>query len=122
MDRKSTLTYLLIVELPLRQRLDKYRHCVCDIGIPSALIMEAESDGEAQRGRYPDGRKRRWSRVQKSVAKRARIGEILAVARTWREPSNVSQRDETRRDVPTRNGVGKWIEALPWELREVVFE
>ena len=56
------------------------------------------------------------------MARRARIGELLAVARTWREPSNVSQRDETRFGVPTCNGVGKWIEDLPWEFWEVIFE
>ena len=84
--------------------------------------MEAAHDGESQRGRYPDGRKRRWTRAQKSAAKRVRIEELLAVARTWREPSNASQSDEARRGVPTRNGVGKWIEDLPWELWEVIFE
>ena len=34
----------------------------------------------------------------------------------------MSQRDETRRGVPTHNGVGKWIENFPWELWEVIFE
>ena len=57
-----------------------------------------------------------------SAAKRARVEELLAVARTWREPSNVSQRDETGRDIPIHNGVGKWFEDLPWELWEVIFE
>ena len=64
-------------ELSLRQRLDQYNHCVCDTGIPSALIMEAERDGENRWGRYPDGRKRRWICAQKSTMKRARIGEPL---------------------------------------------
>ena len=116
MGQISTLTYLLIVELSLRQRLDEYSHCVCDTRIPSALIMEADRDCENQRGRYPDGRKRHWNYAQKSAVKRARIGELLAVARKWTAPSNVSQCDETRRGVPTRKGVGKWIADLPWEL------
>ena len=85
------------------------------------MIMEAERDGESQRGSYSDGRKRRWTRAQKSAAKRARIEELLAVARTWREPSNASQSDEARRGVSTCNGVGKWIEDLLWELWEVIF-
>ena len=84
-----------------------YSHCVCDTGIPSAPIVKAERDDENQRGRYPDSRKNRWSHAQESAAKRARIGELLVVARTWREPSNVSQCDERRRGITTRNGVGK---------------
>ena len=96
----------------LRQRLDKYSHCVCDTGIPSALIMEAGRDGENQRGRYHDCKKRRRTQAQKSAVKRARAEELPAVAHTWREPSNVSQCDETRRDVPTRDSAGKEMENL----------
>ena len=77
--------------------------------------------GVCQRGRYPDGRKRRWTRAQKTAAKRARVEEwlsVLSIARQWRRKREIAGGKST---APTRGGVGKWDEELPWELWELVF-
>ena len=74
-------------------------------------------NGVCQRGRYPDGRKRRWSRVRKSATKRARVEEWLSIARQWKYEKEIT---EGRSTTPTRGGVGKWDEELPWELWELV--
>ena len=70
-----------------------------------------------QRGRYPDGRKRRWTRVKKNAAKRARVEEWLSIARQWKNEKEI---EEGKSTTPTRGGVGKWEEELPWELWELV--
>ena len=83
-------------------------------------------DGICQRGRYTDGRKRRWTRVQKTAAKRARAKEwssVLSIARQWKRERETAEAKST---ALTRGGVGKmgngkWDEELPWELWELVF-
>ena len=70
-----------------------------------------------QRGRYPDGRKRRRTRARKSAAKRARVEEWLSIARQWKYEKEITEGKST---TPTRGGVGKWDEELPWELWELV--
>ena len=80
-----------------------------------------------QRGRYPDGRKRRWTRAQKTVAKRARAEEwssVLSMARQWKREREFAEGKST---TPTRGGVGKmgngkWREVLPWELWELILD
>ena len=74
-----------------------------------------------QRGRYPDGRKRRWTRAQKSAAKRARVEEWLSIARQWKKQKKEETREEES-TTPIWGGVGKWVEELPWELWELVFD
>ena len=82
-------------------------------------------NGVCQRGRYPDGRKRRWTRAQKSAAKRARVEEwssVLSIARQWKREREIVEEKST---TPTRGGVGKvgdekWGEELPWELWELI--
>ena len=83
--------------------------------------MIVTGNGVCQRGRYPDGRKRRWTRARKSAAKKARVEEWLSIARQWKNEREV---EEGRSTAPTRGGVGKmedgkW-EELPWELWELV--
>ena len=83
--------------------------------------MTVTGNGVCQRGRYPDGRKRRWTRARKSAAKKARVEEWLSIARQWKNEREV---EEGRSTAPTRGGVGKmedgkW-EELPWELWELV--
>ena len=70
-----------------------------------------------QRGRYPDGRKRHWTRAKKNAAKRAQVEEWLSIARQWKNEKDI---EEGRSTTPTRGGVGKWGEELPWELWELV--
>ena len=70
-----------------------------------------------QRGRYPDGRKRRWTRVKKNAAKKARVEEWLLIARQWKSEKEIEERKST---TSTRGGVGKWEEELPWELWELI--
>ena len=77
--------------------------------------------GVCQRGRHPDGRKRRWTRAQKSAAKRARVEEWLSIARQWKDQKE-EETGEDRSTTPTWGGVGKWVEELPWELWELVFD
>ena len=74
-----------------------------------------------QRGRYPDGRKRRWTRAQKSAAKRARVEEWMSAARRWKRQKE-GEIGEEKSTTPTWGGVGKWVEELPWELWELVFD
>ena len=74
-------------------------------------------NGVCQRGRHPDGRKRRWPRAKKNVAKRARAEEWLSIARQWKKEKEVKEGKST---TPTHGGVGKWVEELPWELWELV--
>ena len=76
-------------------------------------------NGICQRGRYPDGRKRRWTRAQKSAAKRARVEEWMSAARWWKKQNERETREEES-TTPTWGGVGKWVEELPWELWELV--
>ena len=81
-------------------------------------------NGVCQRGRYPDGRKRRWTRAQKTAAKQAQAKErssVLSIARQWKLEKETAEGKST---TPTRGGVGKmgngkW-EELPWELWELV--
>ena len=78
-------------------------------------------NGVCQRGRYPDGRKRRWTQAQKTMAKRARAEEclsVLSIVRQWRHEREIAGGKST---TPTRGGVGKWDEELPWALWELVF-
>ena len=70
-----------------------------------------------QRGRYPDDRKRRWTRAKKNAVKRARVEEWLSIARQWKNGKEI---EEGKSTTPTRGGVGKWEEELPWELWELV--
>ena len=89
----------------------------------SATVM---GNSVCQQGRYPDGRKRRWTRVQKTAAKRARAKEwssVLSIARQWKLEKEIAEGKST---TPTRGGVGKmgngkW-EELPWELWELVLD
>ena len=79
-----------------------------------------------QRGRYPDGKKRRWTRAQKSAAKRARVEEWMSVARWWKK-QNEKEIEERKSTTLTRGGVGKmgngkWREELPWELWELILD
>ena len=82
-------------------------------------------NGVCQRGRYPDGRKRRWTRAQKTAAKRARAKEwssVLSIARQWKREREIEEEKST---TLTRGGVGKmgngkWGEELPWELWELI--
>ena len=78
-----------------------------------------ETGGVNRRGRYPDGRKRRWTRAQKSAVKRARAKELLSIARSWRSELQAGEVEST---TPTYGRVGKWVEELPWELWELIFE
>ena len=76
-----------------------------------------------QRGRYPDGRKRRWTRAKKSAVKKTRVEEWLSIARQWKNEREIEKRRST---TPTRGGVGKmgngkW-EELPWELWELILD
>ena len=77
--------------------------------------------GVCQRGRHPNGRKRRWTRAQKSAVKRARVEEWLSIARQWKDQKE-EETGEDRSTTPTWGGVGKWVEELPWELWELVFD
>ena len=82
----------------------------------SATVM---GNGVCQWGRYPDGRKRRWTRAKKNAAKRAQVEEWMSIARQWRLEEEIAEGKST---TPTRGGVGKvgngkW-EELPWELWE----
>ena len=70
-----------------------------------------------QRGRYPDGRKRRWTRAKKNAVKKARVEEWLLIARQWKNEKEIEERKST---TPTRGGVGKWKEELLWELWELI--
>ena len=80
-----------------------------------------------QRGRYPNGRKRRWTRAQKTAAKRARAKEwssVLSIARQWKCEREIAEGKST---TPTRSGVGKmgngkWGEELQWELWELILD
>ena len=74
-------------------------------------------NGVCQRGRYPDGRKRRWTRAKKNAAKKARVEEWLSIARQWKNEKEIK---EKKSSTLTRGGVGKWVEELPWELWELV--
>ena len=84
-------------------------------------------NGVCQRGRCPDGRKRRWTRAQKTAAKRVRAEEwssVLSMARQWKLEREIAEGKST---TPTRGGVGKmgngkWVEELPWELWELIFD
>ena len=88
-------------------------------------LAAVTGNGVCQRGRYPDGRKRRWTRAQKSAAKRARAEEwssVLSIARQWKREREIAKGKST---TPTRGGVGKvgngkWGEELPWELWELI--
>ena len=73
-----------------------------------------------QLGMYPNGRKRRWPRAKKVAAKRARVEEWLSIARSWRRKGK--EEDEEGSTTLTRGGVGKWVEGLPWELWELIFQ
>ena len=86
-------------------------------------MMRNEYGSIGHRGRYPDGRKRRWTCAEKSAVKRARAEELLSIARSWRrEASSETQTDEVKSTTPTRGGVGKWVEELPWELWELILD
>ena len=82
-------------------------------------MMQINYGSICQWGRYPDGRKRRWTRSKKSAAKRARVEEWLSIARSWKREKEVEKGKST---TPTHGGVGKWVEELPWELWELIFE
>ena len=70
-----------------------------------------------QRGRYPNGRKRRWTQAKKNVAKKVWVEEWLSIARQWKHKKEI---EEVKSTTPTHGGVGKWGEELPWELWEFV--
>ena len=74
-------------------------------------------NGVCQRGRYPDGRKRRWPRAKKNAAKKARVEEWLLIARQWKKEKEI---EEGKSTTPAHGGVGKWVEELPWEFWELV--
>ena len=76
----------------------------------STTIM---GNGVCQRGRYSDGRKRRWPQAKKNAAKKARVEEWLSIARQWKKEKET---EEGKSTTLTRVGVGKWVEELPWEL------
>ena len=83
-------------------------------------------NGICQWGRYPDGKKRRWTRAQKSAAKRARVEEWMSAARWWKK-QNEKEIEERKSTTPTHGGVGKmgngkWREELPWELWELILD
>ena len=80
-------------------------------------LAATAGNGVCQRGRYPDGRKRRWTRAKKSAAKRARVGEWLSIARQWNYEREIAEGKST---TPTCGGVGKRGEELPWELWELI--
>ena len=84
--------------------------------------MKNEHGGEGNRGTRPDGGKRRWTRAQKFAAKRIRIEELLAIARTWRESPSAFQTNEVKCTTLTRDEVGRWVEELPRELWELILE
>ena len=59
--------------------------------------------GVCQWGRHPDGRKRRWTRAQKSAVKRARVEEWLSIARQWKHQKE-EETGEDRNTTPTWGG------------------
>ena len=77
-------------------------------------------NGACQWGRYPSGKKRRWPRAKKVAAKRARVEEWLSIARSWRRKKE--EGDDEESTTLTRGGVGRWVEELPWELWELIFQ
>ena len=83
--------------------------------------MEKDSGRICQWGRYLSGKKRRWTRAEKNAVKRARVEELLSIARVWKKERE-EEIEKERSTTPTRGGVGKWVEELPWELWELIFE
>ena len=75
------------------------------------MTMEKNS-GVYQWGRYLSGKKRRWTRAEKNAVKRARVEELLSIARTWKRQRE-EEIEKERSTTPTRGGVGKWVEELP---------
>ena len=84
------------------------------------MTMEKNS-GVCQWGRYLSGKKRRWTRAEKNAVKRARVEELLSIARTWKRQRE-EEIEKERSTTPTRGGVGKWVEELPWELWELILD
>ena len=45
----------------------------------------------------------------------------MSIARQWKDQKE-EETGEDRSTTPTWGGVGKWVEELPWELWELVFD